>query len=189
LQPRKRIHDAIRAFASFRSRHCPGATLDIAGSSYQAGYGEELAQLAASLGVTDAVRMLGPVKDVLERMRSASALLQLAESEVQPWVVVEAMASGLPIVASRIAAHEELVRDGESALIVPVGDPEAACEALRRLHAEPALADQLTANGERRVRQEFDARQMAERVSQVYETLMGQRRPKALASAVGAGHS
>jgi glycosyltransferase involved in cell wall biosynthesis len=66
---------------------------------------------------------------------------------VIPNKVFQALACGTPVVTADTAAARELLRDQESALLVPSGDPEALAGALRRLAAEPALAERLSAAG------------------------------------------
>ena len=67
-------------------------------------------------------------------------------------VLVEAMAAGVPVVASRTAGYDEVVRDGVDGLLVAPGDPSAAAEAVRRLLRDPDLAERLAAAGRDRAR-------------------------------------
>jgi colanic acid/amylovoran biosynthesis glycosyltransferase len=78
-----------------------------------------------------------------------------------PVVLMEAMASGVPVVASGISGIPELVEDGQTGLLVPPRDPSALAEALRRLQDERALCERLARAGRERVESEFDVRKNA----------------------------
>jgi glycosyltransferase involved in cell wall biosynthesis len=74
---------------------------------------------------------------------------------------MEAMASGVPVVASGISGIPELVEDGRTGLLVPPRDPFALAGALRRLHDDPALCERLARAGRETVEREFDVRKNA----------------------------
>jgi colanic acid/amylovoran biosynthesis glycosyltransferase len=78
-----------------------------------------------------------------------------------PVVLMEAMASGVPVVASGISGIPELVEDGRTGLLVPPRDPSALAVALRRLHDDPALRESLAHAGRTLVEREFDVRKNA----------------------------
>jgi glycosyltransferase involved in cell wall biosynthesis len=78
-----------------------------------------------------------------------------------PVVLMEAMASGVPVVASGISGIPELVEDGKTGLLVPPRDPSALAEALRRLHDDPALCERLVRAGRETIEREFDVRKNA----------------------------
>jgi glycosyltransferase involved in cell wall biosynthesis len=73
-----------------------------------------------------------------------------------PVVLMEALSSGIPVVASRLSGIPELVEDGVTGLLVPPGDPQSLADALRRLRADPALCRRLGGAGREKVRREFD---------------------------------
>jgi glycosyltransferase involved in cell wall biosynthesis len=108
-----------------------------------AGDGAERAALAQSTrdnGVGDTVEFLGEVSDVPGVLSRADIYVQPSFQEGLPNAVLEAMAMGLPIVATRVSGNEDVVADGDNGLLVPPGDPDALAAALRRLVADPALA-------------------------------------------------
>jgi colanic acid/amylovoran biosynthesis glycosyltransferase len=78
-----------------------------------------------------------------------------------PVVLMEAMASGVPVVASDISGIPELVEDGETGLLVPPRDPSALASALRRLHDNSALRGRLARAGRETIEREFDVRRNA----------------------------
>jgi colanic acid/amylovoran biosynthesis glycosyltransferase len=94
-----------------------------------------------------------------------------------PVVLMEAMSSGLPVVASRLSGIPELVEDGRSGLLVEPGDDAGLAEALQRLHADPELRGRLAREGREKVLGEFDvranARLLAERFRAASSGLAG----------------
>ena len=90
-------------------------------------------------------------------------------------VLVEAMAAGVPVVASDIAGYREVVRDGVDGLLVPPGDPSALAAAIRRVLSEPELAATLKAAGRSRA-EAFSWQVVAPRVEAVYDRVLGAAR-------------
>jgi len=90
-------------------------------------------------------------------------------------VVLEAMAAGRPVIASNIGGPADIVRDEETGLLVPPGDPRALRAALARLIADPALRARLGAAGQIRVN-EFKAAAVLPRIEGAYRTLLADDR-------------
>lgn len=114
---------------------------------------------------------LGDVVELVGRRTQAEVADLLAQSDVFtapsvptrsgkregiPVVLMEAMATGVPVVASRLSGIPELVIDDDSGILVPPGDPEALVSAIRRLAEDPALRRRLGAAGRERVVASFD---------------------------------
>jgi glycosyltransferase involved in cell wall biosynthesis len=108
------------------------------------------------LRLGEVVRLAGERRDVPEVLAGADVFVLSSCSEGMPMSVLEAMAAGLPVVASRVGGVPELVVDGETGLLVATGSPEELAAALERLIAEPQLRQRLGAAGRARARQEFD---------------------------------
>jgi glycosyltransferase involved in cell wall biosynthesis len=70
-------------------------------------------------------------------------------------VIIEALAAGNAVITTRFGSVEELVRDGETGILVPPRDPPALAAAIRRLAADPALRDRLATAGRDAVAREF----------------------------------
>ena len=110
-----------------------------------------LKSLANELGIQDRTNFPGWLShaELMECYKDANLFLFPSRHEGMPNAVLEAMASGLPIIASRIAGNEELVVDGETGILFPSEDMEALCLALRQLLAD-GTQRQLMGNASRR---------------------------------------
>lgn len=135
------IPTALRAFALVH-RAFPQARLSIAGSGPER---DRLIALAARLGIAAAVEFCGRLdrERMAELYRSGSLLLNPARVDNMPNSVLEAMASGLPVVSTNAGGVPYIVRDGVTALLVPCGDHDAMARAIERLLREPAFAGRL----------------------------------------------
>ena len=150
----------------------PDARVAIAGRGEQEA---SLRRLAAELGLCERVHLLGLRDDVETVLAAADLFVQPSRSEGLPLAVLEAMASGLPVVATRVGGIPEAVADGETGLLVPPGDPAALATALARvLDAEDRGAAMGRAGRERAA--EFSVARMADRYQQIYARLL-RRRP------------
>jgi len=110
-----------------------------------------LRSLANELGIQDRITFPGwrSHAELVECYKASNVFLFPSRHEGMPNVVLEAMASGLPVIASRIAGNEELVVDGETGLLFPSEDVEALCVALRTLLTD-ASQRQVMGNASRR---------------------------------------
>jgi glycosyltransferase involved in cell wall biosynthesis len=117
-----------------------------------AGDGEERARLEALAGPR--VRFLGPQprEQILELFRAADASLLSSSWENFPHTVVESLAVGTPVIATRVGGVAEVVRDGENGLLVEPGDAGALADAIRRYFGDDALRERLRANAAESVR-------------------------------------
>jgi starch synthase len=103
----------------------------------------------------------------------SGAAVSVVPSVYEPFgiVVVEAMACGAPVVASRVGGIPEIVQDGRSGLLVPPKDPTTLADAVNRVLADGALAGRLAANGRRRVERGFTWEAAARRTFEIYKSL------------------
>jgi len=151
------------------------AALRAAGVEFQAriiGEGplrEELARLAAQLGIADAVDFTGHLDHALvwKYLEWADVLLHTGmvapsgDRDGLPNVIPEAMSVGTLVVSSLAAATTEAIKDGETGLVAAVRDTESWLAALNRLRSDDALAEMLRANARRWVEENFDAHKNA----------------------------
>ncbi|MGD9737114.1 MAG: glycosyltransferase family 4 protein [Solirubrobacterales bacterium] len=138
-----------------------------------AGPGEPPADAAALLAAEPRLEWagwLGPgEKDAL--LRGAECFVMPSLSEGMPMALLEAMAYGMAIVATRAGGIPELVEDGVTGLLVEPGDPEALAAALDRLAADPELRRRLAAAARERA-QTLDADEVAARLGRIYDALL-----------------
>jgi len=109
------------------------------------------------LGLTERVSFLGFRTDVPRLLAGADLLAIASVREGMPNVALEAMAARRPVVATAVAGTPEVVRDGETGLLVPPGAPDALAAALAQLIADPVRRRQMGERGRRRVEQLFEA--------------------------------
>jgi glycosyltransferase involved in cell wall biosynthesis len=135
-------------------------------------YRQELKQLAAQLGIQDRVVFTGFRADVERIFASLSVSVQPSLSEGLSNVVLESMATGLPVVATRVGGTSEAVEDGVNGLLVPPGDPAALAQAVCGLLAEPTLAASLGAAARSSVMERFSIKRLATTTGSFYESLL-----------------
>jgi glycosyltransferase involved in cell wall biosynthesis len=140
----KGVDGLIRALPVVRGG-VAGARLWVAGDGPMRA---EWERLAAQMGLGEAVRFLGqmPRQEAAKLLRAADVLALFSTYEGLPHVALEAMAAGTPVVASAAGGTPEVVRDGETGLLIPVGDEVALAAALIRVLSDPTLAARLVAN-------------------------------------------
>jgi glycosyltransferase involved in cell wall biosynthesis len=126
------------------------------------------------MALENSVRFLGGVsEDQVEQVLCASDLLVLPSfMEGMPYVILEAMACSLPVVATRIDGIPEAAPDGEAALLVPPGDAQALRSAIGRLVGDGVLRKTLGENGRRRFEQMFTLDRHIEQMESVYIDLL-----------------
>lgn len=100
---------------------------------------ESCMELAVQLGVMDRIRFPGYITDMGPWYQAADCAVTSSRSEGLPFNVMEAMYLGLPVVASAVKGHEDLVCPGETGLLFPWGDPAACAGAVNTLCCDPVL--------------------------------------------------
>jgi len=142
------IYDNETAIRAFSIVHCsyPDATLTIAGSGPLA---EPLGILTKNLGLAGAVIFAGRLdRDAMaEAYRAADIAINPSLVDNMPNSVLEAMASGIPVVSTNVGGVPFIVKDEQTALLVPPKSPDAMAKALLRLMDDVALSNKLLENG------------------------------------------
>lgn len=169
---RKRQDDAVRAFAMLVADR-PTVILRIVGPVVDHSYHDELVALAKELHVSDRVEFLGERRDVPELMRAADVLILCSEHEAFGWVIVEAMAIGLPVVASDAEGPKEIITDAETGFLIPVGDVVGYAQALRRILSDREQAARMAARARAMVEERFQARTMVAQLAALYRRVAG----------------
>jgi len=122
--------------------------------------------------VEDRVVLLGPRLDVPRLLALADVFALPSVSEGMPIAIMEAMAFGLPVVATAVDGTPEVVFNGETGILVPPRSPARLAQALAALIEDAALRKKLGENGRARVEREFTDRAMARRVDELYRGLL-----------------
>lgn len=144
------VETGIRAFKLLRERF-PGAVLDVAGTGPEAG---KLARLTAELGIEGSVRFLGrvPNEEMPALYRASDLALNPSLVDNMPISILEALASGVPVVSTRVGGVPALVEDGKEAALVSPRDPVEMASALTRLWSDAKGRDGLREAGLKRAR-------------------------------------
>ncbi len=129
--------------------------------------------LARRNGLSDRIAFLGARTDVPVTLRQADIFALSSAQEGLPLAVIEAMMSGVPVVASDVGGIAEAVVDGLTGFVVPPRDPAALAGALQRLLADPALRARMGAAAHARALQRFTAERMVTQTAAVYEHVLG----------------
>jgi glycosyltransferase involved in cell wall biosynthesis len=176
LDPQKGQEHLLRALALLQAQGRPVHCALVGGGRERA----RLERLAATLRLADVV-FHGPlpsngVRRVLggaHVMVLPSVTLRSGRTEGQPVALKEAMAMGVPVVASRVTGVPELVRDGETGLLVEPGSPAQIAAAVARLMDDAALARRLAVAGRVLVGDEHDSRRSATRLAALFAGAAG----------------
>lgn len=164
----KKIESPIRALAQLRSGPLADLELVLAGTPFDAAYDRELREEAARLGILDRVRFLGgvPHDELAVLHAGAEAVAFVSACENCPNLVLEALASGRPLVVSDRSVMPELV--GDAALKVDPDRVDALASAIERVTTDPGLARELGERGRARAAA-FRWPESAERILRVLE--------------------
>jgi D-inositol-3-phosphate glycosyltransferase len=178
LVPRKGIADAIVALA-----RVPGAELVVVGGPDPAQLAADdefrrLSALAVSSGVPDRVRLLGrlPHAELPEVMRSCQLLLAVPWYEPFGIAPLEAMAAGLPVVATAVGGLQDTVVDGVTGLLVPPRRPDLLAQAVNELLSDPSRRLAMGRAGRERVVARYGWDSVAEQTEACYSGVLAGRR-------------
>jgi glycosyltransferase involved in cell wall biosynthesis/peptidoglycan/xylan/chitin deacetylase (PgdA/CDA1 family) len=164
LREEKRIDVLIEAAPRILERH-PDAEFLIVGDGRCR---EHLTTLARTTGVQERFRFLGHRDDVPTVLADADLFVLPSASEAFPNVILEAMAAGLPVVATRVGGIPELVEEGVTGSLVPPADSRALADALLRLLDNPDRAAALGRTGRSRIEQAYSFDRMVEQFETLY---------------------
>jgi glycosyltransferase involved in cell wall biosynthesis len=172
LAPHKSQTDLLKAASLARDR-APRLRVWIAG---EGALRAALEAEHAALGLGTTVRFLGFREDVARLLAAADFFVVSSYLEGMGTATLDAMASGLAVVATRTGGIPEIVQEGETGILVPARDPKALADAMVRVSADPALRGRLGAAGKTRARL-FSADRTAEGTRRVYEEALASRGP------------
>jgi glycosyltransferase involved in cell wall biosynthesis len=169
----KRVLDLVEAIARVRVA-APDVTLRVAGPPSEP-YAQRVAERIAELGLGDCAALLGPLstEQLLEEYRLASVFVLPSAQETSPMVIAEAMAAGVPVVATRVGGVPYLVDHGATGLLVDVGDLDALADRIAALVGDDDLRRAFGRTARSRASERYRPVEVAARVRAVYEEAAG----------------
>ena len=185
LNPLKGLDTFLEA-AALVAPHFPSARFVIAGDTNpsERAYWSVLTNLAAMLGITERVIFAGLRDDVPQLLAAATVAVMPSLNEALSNVVLESMAAGAPVVATRVGGTPEAIEDGVNGLLVAPGDPRQMADAICRLLADPAMARTLGQAARTSISERFSMQRMVSATEQLYHALLNGR---AQVSSIAAG--
>lgn len=165
----KAMERLVPVMSRVRERR-PGATLLVVGDGPER---HDLETAFATAGLTGNIRLLGTRSDVPDLLGLADVFVFPTLREGFGLVAVEAMAAGVPIVASDLPALRAIIDHGRSGLLVPPDDDESLAAAVVRILDDPGLADELRTTARTVAAEHFDITASASALGAIYDTIAG----------------
>ena len=141
-------------------------------------YLAELQRLAATLGVIDRVTFTGRRSDIPDVLAAAAVSVMPSLNEALSNVLLESMAAGAPVVATRVGGTPEALDDGEAGLLVPPGDAAAITAAVARLLDDRQLACRLGRRARSVIAERFSVDRMVRSTEDLYSELLARKQPR-----------
>ena len=167
LTPQKDHATLIGALPAVLARH-PACRIWLIGTGPQE---DLLKEQALALGVSDAISFMGYRADVPDLLAAADLFVLPSRFEGLPLAMLEAMAHGLPVVATRVGGTDEVLLDGVTGRFVEPGDPETLAVAIGDVLADPDRARALGLEGRARFFDAFTASRMADETARLFHEL------------------
>ena len=177
ISRKKGIIDLVKSFSKIVKEE-PDTLLALAGRE-EKWYADAVRSLVKELGLGEHVLFLGPVpnRDVIHLMRACEVFVYSSiGGEGIPRAILEAMACGKPVVATRVAGIPEAVRDGETGYVVEVEDHEAFADRVLKLLRDPSLRERLGRNARALIEEEFNYEKIIPRLAEIIRETVKARR-------------
>nr|WP_242836758.1 glycosyltransferase family 4 protein [Desulfotomaculum nigrificans] len=133
---------------------------------------QDLEQEAAELGLQNRVTFAGRRENIAEILAAIDIFVLPSVTEGLPLTILEAMAAGKPVVATRVGGIPEAIQEGKTGIVVPPKDPEALAVALAGLLGERERAVRMGINGQKFVQEKFGVAGMVNRTMELYQQLL-----------------
>ncbi len=171
LEPVKGTRFLIDAFAQVASQFAD-AQVWLVGDGTER---QSLAMQAQQQGIAAQIEFLGMRPDVATLLTQMDIFVLPSQWEGMPNAVLEAMAAGLPVIATGVGGTTEVVVQDETGLLVPAADPTALAKAIATLLSDPALCRRMGAAGRQRAEQHFSIEQTVGKTVGLYEKLLDEK--------------
>lgn len=170
LSRRKGIDDLVTALELLREREGPAFSLQVVGGSAEVGEdeAEQLRSRVRAAGLEDALLGSCSSDQVQARLRAADVFVLPSHWEGQPIAILEAMATGLPVVVTSVGANPQVVRDGVDGRVVPPHDPDALADALAQVLGDAPLRRRLGEQARARAVERHDTARLRQRLTEIY---------------------
>lgn len=176
-------HDLFICAAGMIAPQFPTVSFSIAGDVLEEGYFAQLKELVCKLGLSRRFEFPGGISDLRTHLADADIFVLPSRSEGFSNAIIEAMAAGLPVVATDVGGNAEAVNDGVNGFIVPPENADALAKAIAKLLGNPAHARDMGAAGKAIAAAKFTSDAMMRQVTGVYHRLLsgnpnGQKRER-----------
>jgi glycosyltransferase involved in cell wall biosynthesis len=170
----KRVDDLLKAFAGVRAAGADASLVLVGDGPLR----RKLEVQAAALGIADRTHFVGYRTDVGSLYAALDAVTLSSANEGTPVAVIEALAAGLPAVATDVGGVADVVPDGRAGFLVPAGDHDAMAERLLRLAGDVELRHRLGEGGAAWVRERYSVPRLVSDIDRLYRSLLV--RPRSL---------
>ncbi len=137
---------------------------------------KQLERMALELGIQDSVRFLGNREDITALLQQAWGFVLPSRWEGMPNALLEAMACGLPCVATRVSGSEDLIADGSNGLLVEPEQPDELARALQRIIEDTEFAERLGQEGRKTVVHDYQLTNIVEQCLELYRNLLAENK-------------
>ncbi|MGB9802180.1 MAG: glycosyltransferase [Desulfofundulus sp.] len=134
-----------------------------------------LEEESRALGLEGRLFFTGERRDIPQILSLMDVFVLPSTTEGLPLTILEAMAAGKPVIASRVGGLPEVVVDGETGFLVPPGDPQALARALAQLLVNRQKAEEMGQKGKQRVMQHFTVQTMVRKIEEEYKAALFNR--------------
>ncbi len=168
LAPQKCLNDLVWGFHLLHQA-VEDAVLVLVGDGPER---DQLAEFATSVGCRDRVFFTGHRNDAAQLIAQFDVFCLPSSFEGMSSSLTEAMAAGVPVVASDISSNQELVAHEQTGLLIPLGDSVAICKATQRIMSDADFARQLATNAKQLIQQKYSVEQMVQSHVELYQSLI-----------------
>jgi glycosyltransferase involved in cell wall biosynthesis len=167
LNPMKGVHILIECFALLRAEHLD-IKLEIIGDGPDR---KKLENMTKTLEISKAVCFYGEIKDVKKHLQEADLFVLPSFSEGLPNVILEAMSSGLPVIATRTGGIPDIIEDGSNGILVEPRNSDQLYKAISRILTNEKLAEQLSLKARETIESRFSIDHIARQYIKLYNKL------------------